>query len=133
MDEKDPGSVPGTDPMASLRAHMETERFSLEALSAALLSLATIRIKNPGGEPVFVKVSKTRGKGMDGYFEIPPGGEEKWDRYPFFTVTITLSGESSDDGIYYVTDHKVRLTTTCNDFEVAGAILKYVGPPTCPG
>lgn len=102
----------------------EDESINLHSLSEILKIKTEIRVYNRSRSTYYVKVSKTRGQGADGYFEISPGSNETWSRHYFHTVTIVLS-----DGAREIvsTNHP---TEAGGFFEIQdGGYLVFVVPP----
>jgi hypothetical protein len=86
---------------------------------------STLDVHNRDDSAVWVKVSKTLGRGQDGYFRIEPGATERWRRHVGYRVTIKIDyyGDGDADLSY---DHKIGISSGENKFEVNGGAFSRV-------
>ncbi len=86
---------------------------------------STLDVLNRDDVAVWVKVSKTLGRGNDGYFRIEPGATERWRRHVGYRATIKIDyyGDGDADVSY---DHKIGISSGENKFEVNGGVFSRV-------
>lgn len=89
------------------------------------LGRSTLDVHNRDDTAVWVKVSKTLGRGNDGYFRIEAGATERWRRHVGYRVTIKVDyfGDGDDD---VSLDHVMGISSGGNKFEVNGGVFSRV-------
>jgi hypothetical protein len=87
---------------------------------------STLDVHNRDDAPVWVKVSKTLGRGHDGYFRIEPGATERWRRHVGRRVTIKIDYFGDGDADESC-DHTMGISSADNAFEINGGVFSRVG------
>lgn len=103
----------------------QTPKSELSEHDVREIGRSTLDVRNRDDIPIYVRVSKTLGRGQDGYFKIDPGQSERWARHVGRRVSIDVS-LFGDDNIDATISHLMGISSGDNKFEMNGGRFRQV-------